>query len=121
LAKHFKHIFVVTNQRGIGKGIFTEENLADIHSRMVSEIEKVGGRIDKIYYSTALSDYDTRRKPNKGMYDEIMNDYPDVTPEKTLMVGDGDVDEDFASNCGVGFFRVDSLKKENGNYKWIKT
>lgn len=120
LAKHFKHIFVVTNQRGIGKGIYTEEDLADIHQHMVAEIEKAGGRIDGIYYCTALSDYDTRRKPGSGMFDEIVQDYPDVTNERTLMVGDGNVDEQFARNCMIDFCRVDSLKKENGAYKWIK-
>lgn len=120
LAKHFKHIFIVTNQRGIGKGKFTEEDLASIHSHMIEEIERAGGRIDGIYYCTALSDYDTRRKPGTGMFDEIVTDYPDVTPELTLMVGDGDVDERFARNCCIDFVRVDSLKKENGEYKWIK-
>ena len=28
---HFKHIFIVTNQRGIGKGVMSEEDLMDIH------------------------------------------------------------------------------------------
>lgn len=120
LAKHFKHIFIVTNQRGIGKGIYTEGDLADIHQHMVAEIEKAGGRIDGIYYCTALSDYDTRRKPGSGMFEEIVQDYPDVTNERTLMVGDGNVDEQFARNCMIDFCRVDSLKKENGAYKWIK-
>ena len=76
LAKHFKHIFIVTNQRGIGKGKFTEKDLADIHSHMIEEIEKAGGRIDGIYYCTALTDLDTRRKPGRGMFDEIVQDYP---------------------------------------------
>ena len=120
LAKHFKHIFIVTNQRGIGKGIYTEDDLADIHQHMVEEIEKAGGRIDGIYYCTALSDYDTRRKPGCGMFDEIVQDYPDVAIERTLMVGDGNVDEQFARNCMIDFCRVDSLKKENGVYNWIK-
>ena len=120
LARHFKHIFIVTNQRGIGKGKFTENNLADIHSHMIEEIEKAGGRIDGIYYCTALTDLDTRRKPGRGMFDEIVRDYPDVVAERTLMVGDGDVDEEFARNCIIDFCRVDSLKKENGEYKWVK-
>lgn len=120
LAKHFKHIFIVTNQRGVGKGKFTEKDLADIHSHMIDEIEKAGGRIDGIYYCTALSDYDTRRKPGRGMFDEIVQDYPDVVAERTLMVGDGDVDEEFARNCIIDFCRVDSLKKENEEYKWVK-
>lgn len=120
LAKHFKHIFIVTNQRGIGKGKFTEKDLADIHSHMIKEIEKAGGRIDGIYYCTALTDLDTRRKPGRGMFDEIVQDYPDVVAERTLMVGDGDVDEEFAHNCIIDFCRVDSLKKDNGEYKWVK-
>lgn len=119
LAEHFKHIFIVSNQRGIGKGKFTEKALADIHSRMVDGIERAGGRIDGIYYCSALSDCDTRRKPNRGMFDDIVQDYPDVMAEHTLMVGDGDVDEEFARNCAIDFCRVDSLKKENGEYKWV--
>lgn len=120
LAKHFKHIFIVTNQRGIGKGKYTEKDLADIHSHMIGEVEKVGGRIDGIYYCTALTDLDSRRKPARGMFDEIVQDHPDVVAERTLMVGDGDVDEEFARNCFIDFCRVDSLKKENGEYKWVK-
>ena len=120
LAKHFKHIFIVTNQRGIGKGMFTEKDLADIHSHMIEEIEKTGGRVDGIYYCTALTDSDTRRKPGRGMFEEIIQDHPDVVTERTLMVGDGDVDEEFARNCIIDFCRVDSLKKENGEYKWVK-
>lgn len=120
LAEHFKHIFIVTNQRGIGKGIYTEIDLADIHQHMVSEINNAGGRIDGIYYCTSLSEVDARRKPGRGMFDDILRDYPDVNPCRTLMVGDGDVDKEFARNCGIAFCRVDSLKKENGEYHWIK-
>lgn len=120
-AQHFKHIFIVTNQRGIGKGKYTEQDLADIHQRMVAEIEKIGGRIDGIYYSTAVDDADHSRKPNKGMFEQILRDYPDVDPAKTIMIGDGDVDRDFAKNCGITFARVNSLKREGNAKYWIKT
>ena len=121
LVRHFKHIFIVTNQRGVGKGVMTEIDLADIHKHMVEEIEKVGGRVDGIYYCTSLTEEDVRRKPRRGMWDEIQRNYPDVTTERTLMVSDGDVDEAFAQNCGIAFCRVDSLKKKDGRYEWIKT
>lgn len=111
-AKHFKRIFIVTNQRGIGKGKYTEEDLADVHQKMVTEIEKVGGRIDGIYYCTSLTEKDIRRKPGRGMFDDILRDHPDIDPTKTIMIGDGDVDRDFAKNCGIAFARVDSLKRE---------
>ena len=119
-AHHFKHIFIVTNQRGIGKGKYTDKDLTDIHSEMIAEIEKVGGRIDGIYYCSALTEEDIRRKPGRGMFDDILRDYPDVDPVKTLMVGDGDVDMSFAKNCGIKGVKVDSLKKEGDNYYWVE-
>lgn len=119
-AHHFKHIFIVTNQRGIGKGKYTEADLADIHQHMMDAIQKSGGRIDGIYYCTSLTEEDHRRKPGTGMFEDILRDYPDVDPSKTLMLGDGDVDKEFARNCGIAFCRVDSLKNDAGEYKWIK-
>lgn len=119
-AKHFKHIFIVTNQRGIGKGKYTEQDLADIHNRMCTEIKKHGGRIDKIYYCTALDESDIRRKPGRGMFDDILKDFPDVKPSKCLMLGDGDVDMEFAQKCGITGIKVDSLKKEDGKYRFVE-
>ena len=116
-----KYIFVVTNQRGIGKGKYTEEDLADIHTHMVEEIEKKGGRIDAIYFCSSLSEKDKRRKPGRGMFDDILRDYPDVKESKTLMIGDGDVDRDFAKNCGIDFQRIDSFKREGECKYWVNT
>lgn len=119
LARKFKRIFIVTNQRGVAKGLYTEADLADIHKRMLKEIEKAGGRIDGIYYCTSATDDDIRRKPGHGMWDDIQRDHPEVSASHTLMVGDGTVDRDFARNCGITFRKVDSLKKENGSYRWV--
>ena len=120
LAQRFKYIFIVTNQRGIGKGKYTEQDLSDIHKHMVYEIERAGGRIDGIYYCTSLTEKDVRCKPGRGMFDDILQDYPHVEPSKTLMIGDGDVDMQFAQNSGIKGIKIDSLKKVNGVYKWIK-
>lgn len=119
-AQHFKYIFIVTNQRGIGKGKYTDKDLADVHSKMIAEIEEVGGRIDGIYYCSALTEEDIRRKPGRGMFDDILRDYSDIDPAKTLMVGDGDVDMNFAKNCGIKGVKIDSLKKEGDKYYWVE-
>ncbi len=105
-SKQVKYIFVVTNQRGVGKGLMTESDLADVHSKMVSEIEAVGGRIDRIYYCTSLTEEDIRRKPGRGMFDDILSDYPDVTLEHCLMVGDAESDMQFANNCGIKGIKI---------------
>lgn len=102
-ASRFKHIFIVTNQRGVGKGLMTMEQLDDIHSRMLAGIAKAGGRIDHIYLCTATDDSDPMRKPNRGMALQAMKDYPDVTMERSLMIGDQPSDRLFADNCGMDF------------------
>ena len=52
LSPLFKHIIIVTNQRGVGKGIMTRKDLEEIHAYMMNEVSGQGGRIDKIYVCT---------------------------------------------------------------------
>lgn len=102
-SKHFKHIFIVTNQRGVGKGLMTQAQLDDIHSRMMEAVEQAGGRIDRIYVCTSVQESDVMRKPNKGMALQAMKEFPDVTMERSLMIGDQPSDRQFADNCGMDF------------------
>ena len=102
-----KHIIIVTNQRGVGKGLYSEDDLNKIHSNMCREISDAGGRIDGIYCCYALTDDDPNRKPNIGMFRQICKDFPDVNSDTTLMIGDAESDEQFARNCGIKFIRVE--------------
>ena len=109
-ARRFRHIFLVSNQRGVGKGVMTQEQLDTVHARMLEDIPAEGGRIDGLYVCTALSGEDPRRKPNPGLFNEIRADYPDVVPERTLMVGDSRYDREFAENCGIGFVLMETAE-----------
>ena len=100
-AQKFPRIYIVSNQRGVGRGVMTQEALDAVHSRMLADIEAAGGRIDGIYVCTAVSEEDPRRKPNRGMFDEILVGHPEVTPGRTVMMGDSRSDMQFALNCGV--------------------
>jgi D-glycero-D-manno-heptose 1,7-bisphosphate phosphatase len=98
-----KHIIIVTNQRGIGKGVMSEDELISIHHKMIKEIRDSGGRVDAIYYCTALSNLDPNRKPNTGMGIQAKNDFPDINFSKSLMIGDSQSDMDFAKNMGMKY------------------
>lgn len=102
-----RHIFIVTNQRGVGKGLMSEADLQDVHSMMLETIEDAGGRVDAIYYCTALDKNDPRRKPQTGMFDDILRDYPDVDAATCAMVGDSESDMQFARNCGIRGILID--------------
>lgn len=110
--KCVKRVFVVSNQRGVGRGRLSEKDLADIHLKMCAELAKYGGHIDKIYYSTAVSDDDPYRKPGRGMFDDILRDYPGLDLSKCLMVGDSDADMGFARNCGIAGIKVDGVSRK---------
>lgn len=102
-----KQVYIITNQRGVGRGLMTEEDLTAVHRYMVEQVEQSGGHIDGIYCCTATDANDLRRKPNTGMWQELLRDHPDICPEATLMVGDSDSDEAFARNCGIDFCKVE--------------
>ena len=67
LGKLFGHIFIVTNQRGVGLGKMTEAELNEIHNQMVASILATSGKIDKIYHCRDTDDSSLYRKPNTGM------------------------------------------------------
>jgi histidinol-phosphate phosphatase family protein len=101
-ARKFRHIFIITNQQGIGKGLMTEDDLARIHQKMQKEIEKAGGRIDAIYFCPSLAAAKSpRRKPAPGMALEAKKDFPDVDFSKSVMAGDSVSDMEFARNAGM--------------------
>jgi histidinol phosphatase-like enzyme len=52
------------------------------------DYEEIGGRIDRIYFSTAVDDSDPMRKPNPGMALKAAEEFPDVKLDRSLMIGD---------------------------------
>lgn len=97
--KKFGKIILVTNQRGVAKGVTKAEDLELIHKNMVSEIEKAGGRIDKIYSCTEMESAD--RKPNPGMGFQALKEFNSIDPAKSIMVGNTLSDMKFGRNLGV--------------------
>jgi len=100
-AGRFKYIFVVTNQKGVGKGITSPENLQIIHQNMLSEIKNAGGKIDKVYFSPDLDENSPSRKPNAGMALQAKQDFPEVDFSRSVMVGNTLGDMQFGRNIGA--------------------
>ena len=94
-------IIVVTNQSGIGRGFFTENALKDIHSRMVSEITKTGGRIDAIYYCPHHPEAGCEcRKPKPGMLMRAAREH-NVDLSSAYLIGDSVTDITAGQRAGT--------------------
>ena len=97
----FKRIIVVTNQRGVGKGVTKLDDLHTMHANMLHEIETAGGRLDAIFYCSELDDSNPFRKPNPGMGLQALKQFPDIDPGKAIMVGNTISDMQFGRNLGM--------------------
>jgi D-glycero-D-manno-heptose 1,7-bisphosphate phosphatase len=100
-ATKFNKIIIVTNQKGVGKGLTKEEDLKTIHHNMQASIEQHNGRIDAIYYCTDLDDKSHNRKPQPGMGLQAIQHFPDIDLNKAIMVGNTLSDMHFGRNLGV--------------------
>ena len=97
----FKHIIVVTNQRGVGRGLVSAEDVEDIHAYMRQQIENSNGRIDAIYYSPDLDSNSPTRKPNTGMALQAAAEWKDIDFKQSIMVGNTQSDMQFGKNLGM--------------------
>ncbi len=101
LSRVFGNIVVVSNQRGVGRGIMTMEALREISKNMRAVIAEHGGRIDRVYAATATNDDDHNRKPNTGMGLQAQEDFPKIDFKKSVMVGNSMSDMEFGKRLSM--------------------
>ncbi|MBN8838564.1 MAG: HAD family hydrolase [Sphingobacteriia bacterium] len=97
----FNRIVMVTNQKGVGRGLMSLNDLENIHVNMLSEIEATGGRVDHIFFCSDINNDSPNRKPNPGMALQAKEKYPEIDFSKSIMVGNKISDMEFGRNAGI--------------------
>ncbi|MBT6169792.1 MAG: HAD family hydrolase, partial [Flavobacteriaceae bacterium] len=109
LSKIFNRILIVTNQQGIAKGIMSDNELGVLHKYMLFELKKNGGVINKIYYCPHLATENCNcRKPNPGMIQQAIFDFPKIKVEDSYLIGDSDTDILAGNKMGLITVKVDN-------------
>lgn len=100
--------FVVTNQSGVARGYYSEEDVQNLHQHMARELAAEGAWIDAFHYcpflpgaQVARYDRDSPlRKPAPGMLLELIERF-NVTREGSFMIGDKESDMQAAAAAGI--------------------
>ncbi len=102
-------VFVVTNQSGVGRGYYTEDDMHALHRRMAQDLASVGAHIDAFYFAphhpeAASETYrhpdPPDRKPNPGMILRALAEWP-VDRDRSVMIGDKPSDLEAATRAGI--------------------
>lgn len=96
-------IIVVTNQAGIAKGYYKEDDFQILTSWMVNEFKKRGIHISKVYHCPHHPDFTGEcdcRKPNPGMVLEAKDEF-DLDLKECVLIGDKDSDLEAGRRAGI--------------------
>jgi D-glycero-D-manno-heptose 1,7-bisphosphate phosphatase len=95
-------IFVITNQGGIAKGLYTHETVHEIHDFLLRTCQEAGVEINHIFYSPHHPEFGNSltRKPERLLMERAIARYR-IDPTQSVMIGDRERDIQCAAKVGV--------------------
>jgi len=91
-------VYVISNQAGVSKGIYSQANLDAIDAYLIRELKKQGTALDGIYYCTHQETENCScRKPKTGMLEKAT---AHLKAKRCFFVGDSLIDIEAGKNFG---------------------
>jgi len=94
-------VIVVSNQRGIARGLYTTADVDAIHSHLQAMLQSHGAQIDGFYFCPHDKGQCNCRKPLPGLFDQAAADFPGIVAATSAMVGDSLSDIEFGRTLGM--------------------
>ena len=92
---------VVSNQRGIAKGLYTVADVEAIHRAMRETLARDGARLDAIFICPHDKEECQCRKPLPGMFQQAVEAFPEIKAVESVMIGDALTDIEFGRRLGM--------------------
>ncbi|MBN1156896.1 D-glycero-beta-D-manno-heptose 1,7-bisphosphate 7-phosphatase [Candidatus Woesearchaeota archaeon] len=112
-------LFFITNQSGIGRGYYKEENFHSFQEHLLKELKKHGITIEKTHFCPHHPDDECDcRKPNPKSIIDMTKEF-DIDLKKSFTIGDHPSDIELGKNAGIKavFVLTGHGKKEQHNLK----
>lgn len=110
-------LIIITNQSGIGRGYYKEEDFLNLTQYMEKEFENKGIKILKVYYCPHSPNEDCKcRKPKIGMIKQALSDF-DISLSESWLIGDKLSDIECAKNANIkNRILIDTKQQENKDF-----
>lgn len=103
-----RKIIVVTNQRGVALGLFSESDVTVLHAQLQDHLRQHGAQIDAIYCCMHDEGQCNCRKPLPGMFEQAFRDFPGCRAGNSVMIGDSIADIEAGVRLGMRTILIQS-------------
>lgn len=94
-------VTVVTNQRGVARGLYTLDHVAAIHLHLAEILAQHGAHLDGVYVCPHDDRQCNCRKPGPGLFERAMREFPAITVENSVVIGDALSDVEAGRSLGM--------------------
>ncbi len=95
-------IVIVSNQPGVGEGVYSSQALKDITDKMLNELKQNGVDIEDVFYCTHRPEENCQcRMPNTLFFDNVLSRFNGVDYNTVFMVGNREEDVEAGKNVGI--------------------
>ena len=103
---HQMKVIVVTNQSGVGRGMFTLQDLEAIHAKMRDELRQKGATIDGVYFCPHRPDENCQcRKPHAALFLQGAQEH-NIDIGRSYVIGDRETDIEVCASLPLKGMRI---------------
>lgn len=114
-------VVIVTNQSGVARGLFSEDQMHAFNALLVRRLAAGGGRVGAVYACPFHNEAEDPkwfhpdhpdRKPNPGMILRAIAEH-DIDPARSFLIGDRPSDTEAARRAGLPGFLFDGCNLDH--------
>lgn len=109
-------VIVITNQRGVALGLYTEADVRSLHFELQRHLSGFFAHIDAFYYCPHDRNQCNCRKPLTGLFEQAFQDFPQASLANSILIGDSLSDIQAARRLSLPsiFIAGDPLYRKTG-------